>query len=189
MIRKLILSALLVTMSLFGIIITAVAQDDPEQDFSGSISGVVYRDVNANGICTDEDEPGVSGIPLQFVFREDESIANLTSGSEGYFELMAAGDGTWQVTVNPGSGWRVTSQQTRQVLVMEDEPDVEEIDFCIVQVSVSGGAGGTGGEGGGGSQPVLPESGAPFSPSLIVATGLGMLFLAAGAVLFVHSRR
>lgn len=189
MIRKLILTASVVTVSLFGIIMTAVAQDDLDPDFSGSISGVVYRDVDANGVCTDEDEPGVSGIPLQFVFREDESIANLTSGSEGYYELMAAGKGTWQVTVNPGSGWRVTSTQTREVVVIEDEPDVEEIDFCIVQVSVTEGAGGTGGSGGGDSQPVLPESGLPLSPSLLLATGLGLLFLAAGAVLFVRAQR
>ena len=130
MIRRAALSTLVLILLVLGTIATVSAQEN-----NGFISGVVFDDLNTNGICTGENEPGVMGIPLQLVNRDDNTIINLTSGSGGYYELADASEGTWQVTVNPGSGWRVTSQQTRQVLITEEEPDVEDVDFCIVQVA------------------------------------------------------
>jgi hypothetical protein len=190
--RRAELSVVAAILLLLGIIVAASAQEN-----SGSISGVVYRDVNANGICTNENEVGEAGIPIQLVNRDDNSTVNLTSGSGGSYELSGAAEGNWQVTVNPGSAWRVTSQQTRQVVITADEPDVEEVDFCIVQVSASTATatavptvtpGPTPIPAPTPVQPVLPESGAPLSAPLMLAFGLGLLFLITGAALFVHAR-
>lgn len=186
--RKAELSAVAAILLLLGIIVAVSAQEN-----SGSISGTVYRDINANGICAGENEVGEAGIPIQLVNRDDNSTVNLTTGSGGNYELSGAAGGTWQVTVNPGSGWRVTSQQTVQVSITEDEPDVEEVDFCIVQVSTStptatAVASVTPGPTPTPVQPVLPESGAPLSAPLVAAFGLGLLFLVTGAALFVHAR-
>ncbi len=147
------------------------------QNVSGTISGVVFNDVDANAVCRDTGESGAAGIPLQLVNLADNQTINLTSDGGGFYELTNANAGTWQVTVNPGSAWRVTSQQTRQVVISSDSPDSGQNDFCIVQVSGSGG-----------SQPVLPESGAPLAPNLIAAALLGILLFGAGAALFVRAR-
>lgn len=193
MIRRAALITLVLLLSVLGIITTVSAQEN-----NGFISGVVFDDLNTNGICTGENEPGVMGIPLQLVNRDDNTIINLTSGSGGYYELTNASEGTWQVTVNPGSGWRVTSQQTRQVLVTEEEPDVEDVDFCIVQVATETPTGTPAGTPtvtpavtptATTIPPVLPESGAPLSPLLLLAFGLGLLFLVTGALLLAHARR
>ena len=190
--RRTELSAVAAILLLLGIIVAASAQQN-----NGSISGVVYRDINANGVCASENEAGEAGIPIQLVNRDDNSTVNLTTGSGGNYELSGAAEGTWQVTVNPGSGWRVTSQQTVQVSITEDEPDVEEIDFCIVQVSTSTPTatavatvtpGPTPIPSPTPVQPVLPASGAPLSAPLLLAFGLGLLFLITGAALFVHAR-
>ena len=174
------------------------AQDTQAQDVNGSISGFVLRDLNENGVCTDEDEPGVVGIPVQLVNRDDNTIINLTSGGEGFYELVNASGGTWTVTVNPGSGWRVTSQQTRQVLVSDDEPDVEDVDFCLVETAatVTPAPSATPLTAPTPVQPivptplpVLPESGAPVSPSILWAAALGLLLLISGAGLLVRARR
>jgi hypothetical protein len=174
------------------------AQDTLAQNVNGSISGFVLRDLNENGVCTDEDEPGVVGIPVQLVNRDDNSIINLTSGGEGFYELVNASGGTWTVTVNPGSGWRVTSQQTRQVVVSDDEPDVEDVDFCLVETAatVTPAPSATPLTAPTPVQPivptplpVLPESGAPVSPSILWAAALGLLLLISGAGLLVRARR
>lgn len=147
------------------------------ENVSGTISGVVFNDVDANAVCRDTGEAGAAGIPLQLINLDDNTTINLTSDGGGFYELINANGGTWQVTVNPGSAWRVTSQQTRQVIISTDNPDSGQNDFCIVQVSAAATP-----------QPVLPESGAPLSPSLLTAALLGILLLAAGVGLFVRAR-
>lgn len=147
------------------------------ENVSGTISGVVFNDVDANAVCRDTGESGAAGIPLQLINLDDNTTINLTSDGGGFYELINANGGTWQVTVNPGSAWRVTSQQTRQVIISTDNPESGQNDFCIVQVSAAATP-----------QPVLPESGAPLSPSLLTAALLGILLLAAGVGLFVRAR-
>jgi hypothetical protein len=193
MIRKHMLAISLVILLVLGSAAAAAAQDE-----IGSISGAVFRDVNNNGSCTEEDEPGVTGIQLQLVNRDDNTIINLTSGAEGFYELVSATEGTWQVTVNPGSAWRVTSQQTRQVLVTEDEPDVEEVDFCIIESTQTGGTTATATPVPTQAavpaptvtpSPVLPQSGGPLSPAILLTAALGLLLLLSGAGLFIFARR
>lgn len=176
------------------------AQDTLAQDVNGSISGFVFRDLNENGVCSDEDEPGVVGIPLQLVNRNDNTIVNLTSGGEGFYELVNASGGTWTVTVNPGAGWSVTSQQTIQIVVDEDEPDIEDVDFCIVEVGATATAtpappptpvtGATPVQPVAPTPvPVLPESGAAVSPSVLWVVALGLLLLVSGAALLLRTRK
>jgi hypothetical protein len=195
--------ALTITLVIVLICIAAAAvqaQDTLAQDVNGSISGFVFRDLNENGVCSDEDEPGVVGIPLQLVNRNDNTIVNLTSGGEGFYELVNASGGTWTVTVNPGAGWSVTSQQTIQIVVDEDEPDIEDVDFCIVEVGATATAtpappptpvtGATPVQPVAPTPvPVLPESGAAVSPSVLWVVALGLLLLVSGAALLVRTRK
>jgi len=195
--------ALTITLLIVLICIAAVAvqaQDTLAQDVNGSISGFVFRDLNENGVCSDEDEPGVVGIPLQLVNRNDNTIVNLTSGGEGFYELVNASGGTWTVTVNPGAGWSVTSQQTIQIVVDEDEPDIEDVDFCIVEVGATATAtpappptpvtGATPVQPVAPTPvPVLPESGAAVSPSVLWVVALGLLLLVSGAALLLRTRK
>ena len=195
--------ALTITLVIVLICIAAAAvqaQDTLAQDVNGSISGFVFRDLNENGVCSDEDEPGVVGIPLQLVNRNDNTIVNLTSGGEGFYELVNASGGTWTVTVNPGAGWSVTSQQTIQIVVDEDEPDIEDVDFCIVEVGATATAtpappptpvtGATPVQPVAPTPvPVLPESGAAVSPSVLWVVVLGLLLLVSGAALLLRTRK
>jgi LPXTG-motif cell wall-anchored protein len=195
--------ALTITLLIVLICIAAAAvqaQDTLAQDVNGSISGFVFRDLNENGVCSDEDEPGVVGIPLQLVNRNDNTIVNLTSGGEGFYELVNASGGTWTVTVNPGAGWSVTSQQTIQIVVDEDEPDIEDVDFCIVEVGATATAtpappptpvtGATPVQPVAPTPvPVLPESGAAVSPSVLWVVALGLLLLVSGAALLLRTRK
>ena len=195
--------ALTITLLIVLICIAAAAvqaQDTLAQDVNGSISGFVFRDLNENGVCSDEDEPGVVGIPLQLVNRNDNTIVNLTSGGEGFYELVNASGGTWTVTVNPGAGWSVTSQQTIQIVVDEDEPDIEDVDFCIVEVGATATAtpappptpvtGATPVQPVAPTPvPVLPESGAAVSPSVLWVVALGLLLMVSGAALLVRTRK
>ena len=143
---------------------------------SGSISGFVYNDVDENGICTDTNEQGQPGIPLQIINRDTNATFNSTSGSGGAYSFGGTSIGTWQVTVNPGSGWRVTSQQTRQVILTAEIASVDAVDFCIVRVP-------------GESQTVLPESGATIAPGLRLMVLLGLFSLLIGVLLLGRARR
>jgi hypothetical protein len=150
----------------------------PAAQANGSISGFVYNDVDENGVCTSADSQGQPGIPVQLIHNASNSTFTVTSGSAGAYSYGAAELGSWQVTVNPGSGWRVTSQQTRQVQLTTTDPAVNSVDFCIVRVPDSGGGG----------QTVLPESGAPIAPGLLLTALLGLLSLLAGGLILVRTR-
>lgn len=186
-----ILSAILL------ILLATSALATSAQNEAGTISGTVYRTENPNSTCTEAGLPGEANVPLQFVNRDNNTTINQRTSSDGSYEFVAASEGTWQVTVNPGEGWRVLSQQTRQVEIDEDNPDYEEINFCIIRVSTPTPTAT--------SQailtpttpaltptpipPVLPGSGAPLAPALVLAAGMGILFLLAGGWLFLYSRR
>jgi hypothetical protein len=183
-----ILSTILVVL-LAGALVTAA------QNEAGTISGTVYRTENPNSTCTETGLPGEGNIPLQFVNRNNNTTINQRTNSDGSYEFNAASEGTWQVTVNPGAGWRVLSLQTQQVVIDEDNQDYEEINFCIIRVPTPTPTAT--------SQttptppistptpipPVLPGSGAPAAPTLVLAAAMGILFLLAGGGLFIYSRR
>ncbi len=149
------------------------------RETAGSISGFVYRELDEDGICLPGDATGQPDIPLQLVFRDNDTTVNLATESNGSYRLASAAEGTWQVTVNPGTGWRVTSPQTRQVLVSADNANVEGVDFCLFEVPAPAGGG----------QPVLPESGAAVSPGILLILGSGAFFLIAGILLYTRSSK
>jgi hypothetical protein len=167
----------LLIVALFLFTITAVQFPLWAQETTGIIRGTVYRDINANGVCVDEGEPRVAGIPVELVDDATRTIVRLQTGADGTYMLPQATLGRWQVTVAPGTGWRVTSQQTHEVILATDTPEATEFDFCIVEVTASsGGSGGT----------TLPESGAPVAPELLIAAAAGFALMAAGAGLLLR---
>jgi hypothetical protein len=134
MTRKLIVILLVAAMVL------PVAAIASAQNETGSISGRVVNDLNGDGNCATTGEAGAASIPVQLVNLTQNSTANVTSGNDGAFRLSPANAGNWQITVNPGQGWRVTSQQTVQVVVDDDEPDVTNVVFCITAVTPTSGS-------------------------------------------------
>jgi len=171
--RKIQLIGIFVLL-LMAIPLVALAQDQP-----GSISGAVFRDINANGICVNEGEPRVAAnIPLELVSDDAGELIRITSNADGTYSYATDAQGLWRVTVVPGQGWRVTSQQTLEVVLSSDNPDTDGINFCIIEVQQTGGGGGT----------TLPESGVAIAPHLLLAAAFGFLFIAAGAVLLIIGR-
>lgn len=140
---------------------------------TGSIRGVVYRDVDADGICAGTGAQGVPGISLELANQDDGSAVFLDTGNDGSFNAAGINVGTYQVTVRPGDGWRVTGQQTRQAVITAEQSDATGIDFCIVEVGAT----------------TLPESGFPVSPTLIAAVVAALLLLVGGAMLVLRSRQ
>jgi len=146
---------------------------------TGIIRGTVYRDVNANGLCSNEGEARIANIPLELVNDEAQAIVRLSTAADGTFVLNQAALGAWKVTIAPGEGWRITAEQTREVVLVTDGPEVSNVDFCILEVSSS--SGGSGGA-------TLPESGAPIAPQLLAAAAIGFALMAAGAGLLLRDR-
>ncbi len=149
------------------------------QTTSGAIRGTVYKDLDADGVCVGTGERVQSGIPVEFVSADGSTLV-LNSGDDGTYGLVAAGLGTWQVTVKPGTGWMVTSEQIRQVTISTTNPEANNVDFCVAQVTASTETTGA---------VVLPASGAFVSPFFLIVGVTGLVFLAAGAVLLLKSRR
>ncbi len=146
---------------------------------SGAIRGTVYKDLDADGVCVGTGDPAQSGIPVEFVSADGNALV-LNSGDDGTYGLVAAGLGTWQVTVKPGTGWIVTSELTRQVTISTTNPEANNADFCVAQVTAGTETAGA---------VVLPASGAIISPFLLIVGVTGLVFLAAGAVLLLKGRR
>lgn len=149
------------------------------QDLEGSISGTVYRDINANGICADEGEPRVAAnIPLELVNDDNGELFRTNTEADGTYFTSTATFGLWRVTVIPGQGWRITSQQTLEVVLTEDNPDANAVDFCIIEIEQSPGD----------TEATLPESGTSLAPALIIAAAFGFILMAAGAVILLFGR-
>lgn len=150
------------------------------QEVTGSIRGTVFRDSNDNTVCADEGESALAGIPIELVDDETGTIVRLQTGADGTYILSQASLGDWRVSVTPGTGWRITSQQTREVVLTADTPEATGIDFCIVEVTDSSGDSDQG--------TTLPESGAPVAPALLIAAALGFAMMAAGIGILLHGR-
>jgi hypothetical protein len=146
------------------------------QEEKGTISGTVYRDINANGICVNEGEPRVAAnIPMELVSDDVGELLRITTAADGSYAYTTDALGLWSVTVVPGENWRVTSQQTLEVVLSTDSLNATGIDFCIIEIEQSSGGGGT----------TLPESGAPVAPALLIASVIGFILIAAGASLLL----
>ncbi|HET6446027.1 MAG TPA: SdrD B-like domain-containing protein [candidate division Zixibacteria bacterium] len=174
--RKISLSLMVLVLILLIVpVLSANAQNNV-----GTIRGIVYNDLNADGYCVGTGEPGQQGVPVEFVYVASGTTVPLLTGVDGSYGIVSITLGTWRVTVKPPAGWRVTSQATREVTLTDTLPLATGIDFCITQAPASGG---------GTSPPVLPESGAGIAPGLIAAALMGASLLAAGTGVLLNSRR
>ena len=56
------------------------------QEQKGTISGTVYRDINANGVCVNEGEPRVAAnIPMELVLDDVGELVRLTTVADGSY--------------------------------------------------------------------------------------------------------
>ncbi len=166
-----------ITAFLFAIILVPHATH--AQDQTGTISGTVYRDINENGVCANEGEPRVAAnIPMELVADDVGELVRIQTAADGTYAYSTDALGLWRVTVVPGANWRVTSQQTLEVVLTVDNLNAHNIDFCIIEVEQSSGDGGT----------TLPESGVTVAPSLLLAATIGFVLIAAGAGLKLFNR-
>ncbi|MDX1418064.1 MAG: SdrD B-like domain-containing protein [Candidatus Promineifilaceae bacterium] len=140
------------------------------QTQTGSIRGTVYRDINENGICSTEGEARVGDIAVELVNDDTPELQRTLTAPDGTYLLANASLGLWRVTVVPGTGWRISSAQTREVTLTADQPDAIEVDFCIVQLEDPNNGGTT-----------LPESGAFIAPPLVLIAIAGLLLMTIGA--------
>jgi len=166
------------SITIFLYAIMSILHAAQAQEQKGIIIGTVYRDINANGVCVNEGEPRVAAnIPMELVSDDVGELVRITTAADGSYAYNTDALGLWRVTVVPGAGWRVTSQQTQEVVLNIDNLDVTNIDFCIIEVEQSSGGGTT-----------LPESGAPVAPALLMASTIGFILIAAGAGLLLFNR-
>jgi hypothetical protein len=134
------------------------------QATSGTVSGTVFLDANADGFCVATGDVGLAGVPLEFV--SGDTTIFLESGDDGTYALVAAGFSTWQVTAQPGSDYVVTSENPKYATIDQIHPTATGVDFCVAQVGTV--------------SPVLPQSGASIAPILLAALLVGAGFLIAG---------
>ena len=140
--------ALVATLALFAILTQAAAAqstprptptntsgDTADGDQRGSIQGLVYLDVNGDGVCVNsgvEGEQPIEGIPVEFVSSDEQTVLRLNSGPDGIYGLFAAGQSNWAVSAKPDNRYVVTSEQTIFVPVYPDQSlNATEINFCV----------------------------------------------------------
>ena len=79
----------------------------------GSISGVVFHDLNRNG-TQDVGEPGLVGWT---VTATDGVVDSTTTDATGHFQITNVSSGTWVVRVVPPTGWAQTTANPPGILV------------------------------------------------------------------------
>ena len=134
---------------------------------NGVIRGIIFQDLNADGICGGGD-PAMASVQIDFT-PDGGPTLSMPSTSDGTYGLASIELGTWYVTARPPNGWVTTSQPTIQVILTSERNTAENVNFCLAQ-SGSGGDGST----------TLPESGAPAPPLLLVTVALGIVALLGG---------
>lgn len=146
-----------------------------QDDVRGSIRGTVYEDSNGDGKCVNTGEPILAGIPINFVSNDDQTTVRLYSGENGTFGLVAAGLGTWDVTVDPPAPWVVTSRKTVQAFLGENQRLVLGVDFCLSKTGTR--------------PPALPAAGAVVSPVFAAAALIGLSLMGLGAAIEIQRKR
>lgn len=102
-----------------------------QTDLSGTIvEGVVFEDLNNNQI-RDEDEPGLSVIPLEFSDGSDRLI-QIETGEDGSFLLLLEA-GLWRVLVQPPSGFQIVDATELEFLI-DDETGSLRLDIALTDI-------------------------------------------------------
>lgn len=181
------LMILLLSAILFLIVGTVNAQDED----TGYITGAVYKDVNADGLCIDtgvEGEDPVEGVTIEFVSSDEATVVTLTTADNGTYGLADAGESNWRVTAKPDAAkYVVTSENPLFAPVLPSEGLVQTgYNFCV-----SDGTTGTIGIGGTNAVIILPESGAAAAENhtaVWLTVVLGLALIGAGTVLEIKRR-
>lgn len=180
-----LLSAVILVMLLF----TAVAQ--AQDSDTGYITGAVYRDVNADGLCIDtgvEGEDPVEGIPIEFVSSDEATVVTLTTADNGTYGLADAGESYWRVSAKPDAAkYTVTSENPLFAPVFPADGLVQTgYNFCVSDGAFVPGNGNTN------AVIILPESGAAATGNsnivVWIAAVFGLALIAVGAALEIKRR-
>jgi hypothetical protein len=165
---------------------TAVATAQSEE--RGNIQGMVYEDIDGDGLCIDtgvEGEDPLGGIDVEFTSSDEETVITLYSGNEGIFGLFAAGQSYWKVEAKPPEGYVVTSENPLYAPVFPaDGLSQTGYNFCVSTNENAAKA-----DAANQAVIVLPQSGAPATAAAntwvwgILAAGLLFVFVGLGITL------
>ncbi len=167
--KKTVLTVFLLIILLSFAIGAAQAQNN-----RGTIQGLVYEDVDGDGLCVDtgvEGEVPVEGIDIEFLSSDEKTTITLYSGPEGIYGLFAAGQSYWRVTARPNADWVVTSENPLWAPLSDTNRAVTDVNFCIQKANAVGKKSAT---------VILPVSGADRNNLTGIAAGIGILFVLAG---------
>ncbi len=95
---------------------------------SGSISGMVYNDANADG-QTDSGEGGLAGITLQLKDASDNVIKTATSSSDGTYNFTGLTAGSYKVSATIDSARAQTTPNPASVTLGTDSTAVIDFNF------------------------------------------------------------
>lgn len=167
--KKTVFTALLLIILLSIAIGGAQAQDVDR----GTIQGLVYEDVDGDGLCVNtgvKGEEPVEGIDIEFVSSDEKTIITLYSGPEGIYGLFAAGQSYWRVTAKPNADWVVTSENPLWAPLSDGEDVVVGVNFCVQKANAAGTS----------ATVILPVSGGSQNNLTSIAAVMGSLFVLAG---------
>ena len=147
------------------------------QENRGTIQGVVYQDVNGDGVCVDtgvQGEGPVENVDVEFVSSDEETIITLYTDIHGKYGLYAAGQSYWRVTAKANADWVVTSENPLYAPLDNDNRAVTDVNFCVQKANaiITGSA-----------AVILPESGAAHNNLTTIALFTGLAFTLAGLAL------
>jgi hypothetical protein len=188
--RTLIISLLALTALLAAGSASPAYAQDPEP-FRGLIGGTVFVDFDVD-LQHDPGEPVFEGVAVELASGES-SIVALTGPDGTYSADVEAG--LWVVTIQPPAGYTLLSSGRQEVVVDPAGPAATVVNFALASSDATQ-APPEGGEQDGTvfpeptdeGEPLLPPSGAPLAPALIVPLALSGLF-GLGVSLFLLGRR
>lgn len=155
------------------VVSTVVAQSQTKT--TGAIQGVIYEDVNRDGVCVNTGVAGegpVADVNVEFVSSDEQTVLTMYSSPDGAFGLFAAGFSYWRLTAHPGSDWVVTSENPIYAPIDSGNPAITGLYFCVQKSSTAA--------------VVLPKSGDPVSSGWLAGaavTGLAMFLSGMGLTL------
>lgn len=177
---------LIVVATMVCLLLAAASVQAQDSDQRGSIRGGVYKDVNGDGRCVNTGvagEEGVANVEIVFTSSDKATVVTLTTGSDGTYGLVAAGQSIWEVTARPDAAkWVVTSKNPLFVPVLPDPGLVQtDINFCVSQ-----GTNGVITQGTNAVIVILPQSGAAatnWQLWVMVTAVTGVILFGTGALL------
>ncbi|MCC6904272.1 MAG: hypothetical protein IT326_03250 [Anaerolineae bacterium] len=131
----------------------------------GTIGGVVFEDLNGNGL-REEGENGLRDIEVKLASSGwNTTVSTAENGSFG----VRLNPATWQVTVLAPTGFKVTTSETQNAFIGQAGDAVTNLEFGLQRtVSATG--------------EVLPASGGPVSTGVLIGGLVALIAVGAGLV-------